>query len=45
VMRHTTHDKSDARSEPTVTLATMSPSDSARSLLARLSQEACRAAS
>ncbi len=36
VMRHTTHGKRDARSEPAVTLATMLPSDSAKSLLARL---------
>ncbi len=45
VMRHTTHGKRDSRSEPTVTLATMLPSDSARSLLARLHEEARRAAS
>jgi len=36
VMRHTTHGKRDARVEPVVTLATMLPSDSAKSLLARL---------
>jgi hypothetical protein len=45
VMRHTTHGKRDSRSEPTVTLATMLPSDSARSLLARLHEEARRVAS
>ncbi len=44
VMRHTTHGKRDARSEPVVTLATMLPTDSAKSLLARL-YEARRAAS
>jgi hypothetical protein len=45
VMRHTSHGKRDARSEPVVTLATMQPSDSAKSLLARLHDEARRAAS
>jgi hypothetical protein len=45
VMRHTSHGKRDARSEPAVTLATMLPSDSAKSLLARLHEEARRAAS
>jgi hypothetical protein len=45
VMRHTSHGKRDARSEPVVTLATMLPSDSAKSLLARLYEEARRAAS
>jgi hypothetical protein len=45
VMRHTSQGKSDARSEPAVTLATMLPSDSARSLLARLYDEGQRAAS
>jgi hypothetical protein len=45
VMRHTAHGQRDARSEPTVTLATMLPSDTARSLLARLTEEARRAAS
>ncbi|HMH98636.1 MAG TPA: GGDEF domain-containing protein [Bradyrhizobium sp.] len=45
VMRHTTHGKRDARVEPVVTLATMLPSDSAKSLLARLHQDARRAAS
>ena len=45
VMRHTTNGKRDARMEPVVTLATMLPSDSAKSLLARLYQDARRAAS
>ena len=45
VMRHTTHGKRDTRSEPAVTLATMLPSDTAQSLLARLYDEARRAAS
>jgi len=45
VMRHTSHGKRDVRSEPVVTLATMLPSDSAKSLLARLYDEAHRAAS
>src|SRR6266849_2585688 len=45
VMRHTTHGKRDTRSEPVVTLATMLPSDSATSLLARLHDEARRVAS
>jgi hypothetical protein len=45
VMRHTTHGKRDTRAEPAVTLATMLPSDSAKSLLARLTDEAHRAAS
>ena len=45
VMRHTSHGKRDARSEPSVTVATMLPDDSAKSLLARLYDEAGRAAS
>ena len=45
VMRHTSHGKREARSEPDVTVAAMLPSDSARSLLARLYEEARRAAS
>jgi hypothetical protein len=45
VMRHTSHGNRDARSEPAVTLATLLPSDTAKSLLARLDDEACRAAS
>jgi hypothetical protein len=45
VMRHTAHGKRDTRSEPVVTVATMLPSDSAKSLLARLYDESHRAAS
>jgi hypothetical protein len=45
VMRHTSHGKRDPRSEAVVTVATMLPSDSAKSLLARLYDEARRAAS
>jgi hypothetical protein len=45
VMRHTSHGKRDTRSEPVVTLATLLPSDTAKSLLARLTDEARRAAS
>ena len=45
VMRHTSHGKRDARAEPVVTLATLLPSDTAKSLLARLTDEARRAAS
>ena len=45
VMRHTAYGKRDTRSEPAVTLATMQPSDTAQSLLARLYDEARRAAS
>lgn len=45
VMRHTSHGHRDARSEPAVTLATLLPLDTAKSLLARLDDEARRAAS
>ncbi len=45
VMRHTSHGKRDTRSEPVVTVATLLPGDSATSLLARLDDEARRAAS
>ena len=45
VMRHTSHGKREARSEPVVTLATLQPNDSAKSLLARLHDQARRAAS
>ena len=45
VMRHTSHGKREMRSEPIVTLATMEPSDTAQSLLARLHDEGRRAAS
>ena len=45
VMKHTSHGKRDTRAEPVVTLSTLLPSDSAKSLLARLTDEARRAAS
>jgi hypothetical protein len=45
VMRHTSHGKREARSEPTVTVATLLPNDSAKSLRSRLEEEAQRAAS
>jgi hypothetical protein len=45
VMRHTSHGKRDARTEPVVSVATLKPNDSAKSLLARLDEEARRAAS
>jgi hypothetical protein len=45
VIRHTSHDKREARSEPVATLATLLPTDSAQSLLARLYDPARRAAS
>jgi hypothetical protein len=45
VMRHTAHGKRDTRSEPVVTLATLLPTDTAKSLLARLDADAHRAAS
>jgi hypothetical protein len=45
VMRHTSDGKRNTRSEPVVTLATLLPSDSAKSLLARLNDQAHRAAS
>jgi hypothetical protein len=45
VMRHTSHGKRDSRAEPVVTLATMLPQDSARSLLARLDEQGERVAS
>jgi hypothetical protein len=45
VMRHTAYGKRDARSEPAVTLATLLPTDSAKSLLARLHEDTHRAAS
>ena len=43
VMRHTSHGKRDTRAEPVVTLATMLPSDSAKSLLARLTERSASA--
>jgi len=45
VMRHTSHGKRDTRAEPVVSVATMLPQDTARSLLARLDNEGQRAAS
>jgi hypothetical protein len=45
VMRHTSHGKREPRSEPVVTVASLLPSDSAKSLLARLHEEAQRVAS
>jgi hypothetical protein len=45
VMRHTAHGKRDARSEPIVTLATLQPTDTPQSVLARLCDEGHRAAS
>jgi hypothetical protein len=45
VMRHTSHGKRDARAEPIVSVATLKPNDTAKSLLARLDEEARRAAS
>ena len=46
VMRHTAYDSSDRRRhEPIVSVATLEPSDTAQSLLARLNSEGRRAAS
>jgi GGDEF domain-containing protein len=45
VMRHTSHGQRDARSEPVVTVATLLPNDSAKSLRSRMQEEAHRAAS
>jgi hypothetical protein len=45
VMRHTSYGKRDTRSEPVVTVATLLPSDTPKSLLARLYDETRRAAS
>ncbi|MBR1227872.1 MULTISPECIES: GGDEF domain-containing protein [unclassified Bradyrhizobium] len=45
VMRHTSHGKRDTRAEPTVTVAALESKDSAKALLARLGEEAHRAAS
>lgn len=45
VMRQTSHGKRDTRAEPAVTVAMLEQKDSAKSLLARLDQEAQRAAS
>jgi hypothetical protein len=45
VMRHTSHGKRDARSEPAISVATLLPNDSAKSLRSRLQEDAQRAAS
>ena len=45
VMRHTSHGTRDARAEPSVTVATLLPNDSAKSLRMRLQEEAHREAS
>lgn len=45
VMRHTSYGNREARSEPAVTVATLLPNDSAKSLRLRLQEEAQRAAS
>ncbi len=45
VMKHTIRAKRQSRVEPDVTVATLLASDSAKSILARLTDEACRAAS
>ncbi|HET6839427.1 MAG TPA: GGDEF domain-containing protein [Bradyrhizobium sp.] len=45
VMRHTSNGKREARSEPVVTVTSLLPSDTAKSLLARLDDETRRAAS
>ena len=45
VMKHTIHAKRESRVEPGVTVATLLTSDSAKSILARLTDEARRAAS
>ena len=45
VMRHTSHGTRDTRAEPSVTVATLLPNDSAKSLRSRLQEEAHRAAS
>jgi len=45
VMRQTSHGKRHGRSEPEVSVANLQPSDTAKSLLARLYQDAHRAAS
>ncbi len=45
VMRHTSNGKHEMRSDPVVSVDSLSPSDTARSLLARLCADASRAAS
>jgi hypothetical protein len=44
VMKHTIHASRESRAEPEVTVVTMLPSDSAKSILARLTDQAHRAA-
>lgn len=44
VMRHTSHGKRDASAEPTVSVATLLPQDSAKSLLSRLTENNARRA-
>jgi hypothetical protein len=45
VMKHTIHAKRESRVEPEVTVATLQATDSAKSILARLTDQARRAAS
>jgi hypothetical protein len=45
VMKHTIHASRESRAEPEVTVATLLPSDSAKSILARLTDQSRRAAS
>jgi hypothetical protein len=45
VMKHTSNGKHEMRSDPVVSVDSLSPSDTARSLLGRLSADASRAAS
>ena len=45
VMRHTSNGKRETRNDPVVSVDALSPSDTARSLLSRLSADASRAAS
>jgi hypothetical protein len=45
MMKHTIHASRESRVEPEVTVATLLPSDSAKSILARLTDQARRAAS
>jgi hypothetical protein len=44
-MRHTSHGTRDARIDPAITVATLLPNDSAKSLRSRLQEDAHRAAS